>query len=55
MRLLGGRWRLLILSYLLDGPKRFSELRSCIPAISNVCLRSIYVRWSTRVSSIDAG
>lgn len=34
MRLLGGRWRLLIVSYLLEGPKRFSELRRCIPAIS---------------------
>lgn len=34
MRLLGGRWRLLIVSYLLDGPRRFSELRRCIPAIS---------------------
>jgi len=34
MRLLGGRWRLLIASYLLDGPKRFNELRKDIPAIS---------------------
>jgi DNA-binding HxlR family transcriptional regulator len=34
MRLLGGRWRLLIASYLLDGPKRFSALRRDIPAIS---------------------
>lgn len=34
MRLLGGRWRLLIVSYLIDGPRRFSELRRCIPAIS---------------------
>lgn len=34
MRLLGGRWRLLIASYLLEGPKRFSDLRRCIPAIS---------------------
>lgn len=34
MRLLGGRWRLLIASYLLEGPKRFSELRRCIPEIS---------------------
>ena len=34
MRLLGGRWRLLIVSYLLDGPKRFSDLRRCIPSIS---------------------
>ena len=34
MRLLGGRWRLLLASYLLDGPKRFNELRRDIPAIS---------------------
>ncbi|CAG9242430.1 HxlR family transcriptional regulator [Burkholderia diffusa] len=27
MRLLGGRWRRLLVSYLLDGPKRFSDLR----------------------------
>jgi len=34
MRLLGGRWRLLIVSYLVDGPKRFNELRRDIPGIS---------------------
>ncbi|TRX76378.1 winged helix-turn-helix transcriptional regulator [Pseudomonas mangiferae] len=34
MRVLGGRWRLLIASYLLDGPKRFNALRRDIPAIS---------------------
>ncbi|KLD78867.1 helix-turn-helix transcriptional regulator [Xanthomonas hyacinthi] len=34
MRLLGGRWRLLLVSYLLEGPKRFNELRRAIPAIS---------------------
>lgn len=34
MRLLGGRWRLLFASYLLDGPKRFNALRRDIPAIS---------------------
>lgn len=34
MRLLGGRWRLLLVSYLVDGPKRFSELRRDIPGIS---------------------
>ncbi|MDL5367517.1 helix-turn-helix domain-containing protein [Xanthomonas sp. NCPPB 2654] len=34
MRLLGGRWRLLLVSYLLDGPKRFNVLRRDIPAIS---------------------
>nr|WKF60325.1 putative HTH-type transcriptional regulator YybR [Paraburkholderia busanensis] len=34
MRLLGGRWRLLLVSYLLDGPKRFSDLRRDVPGIS---------------------
>lgn len=34
MRLLGGRWRLLLVSYLLDGPKRFSDLRRDMPGIS---------------------
>ncbi|WP_050465612.1 winged helix-turn-helix transcriptional regulator [Herbaspirillum autotrophicum] len=34
MQLLGGRWRLLLVSYLLDGPKRFNELRRDVPNIS---------------------
>jgi DNA-binding HxlR family transcriptional regulator len=34
MRLLGGRWRLLLVSYLVDGPKRFNELRRDVPGIS---------------------
>lgn len=34
MHLLGGRWRLLLVSYLLDGPKRFNELRRDVPGIS---------------------
>jgi DNA-binding HxlR family transcriptional regulator len=34
MRLLGGRWRLLMVSYLLDGPKRFNDLRRDLPGIS---------------------
>ncbi|VWB90225.1 HxlR family transcriptional regulator [Burkholderia arboris] len=34
MRLLGGRWRLLLVSYLLDGPQRFSDLRRDMPGIS---------------------
>lgn len=34
MRLLGGRWRLLAVSYLLDGPRRFNELRRDMPGIS---------------------
>jgi DNA-binding HxlR family transcriptional regulator len=34
MQLLGGRWRLLLVSYLLEGPKRFNELRRDVPNIS---------------------
>lgn len=34
MRLAGGRWRLLIVSYLVDGPKRFNALRRDMPGIS---------------------
>ena len=34
MRLLGGRWRLLLVSYLLEGPKRFNDLRRDMPGIS---------------------
>lgn len=34
MRILGGRWRLLLVSYLLDGPKRFNDLRRDVPGIS---------------------
>ncbi|HIH2747131.1 helix-turn-helix transcriptional regulator [Burkholderia aenigmatica] len=34
MRLLGGRWRLLLVSYLLDGRRRFSDLRRDMPGIS---------------------
>jgi len=34
MRLLGGRWRMLLVSFLLDGPKRFNHLRRDVPNIS---------------------
>jgi len=34
MRLLSGRWRTLLVYYLMDGPKRFSELRRDNPTIS---------------------
>lgn len=34
MRLLSGRWRTLLIYYLIDGPKRFSELRRDNPKIS---------------------
>ena len=34
MRILGGRWRLLIISYLIGDPKRFSDFRRLMPNIS---------------------
>ena len=34
MRVIGGRWRLLLVSYLLEGSKRFNELRRDMPEIS---------------------
>jgi len=34
MNVIGGRWRAVLVYYLLDGPRRFSELRRCVPRIS---------------------
>jgi DNA-binding HxlR family transcriptional regulator len=34
MQVLGGRWRAVLVYYLLDGPKRFSDLRRDVPRIS---------------------
>jgi DNA-binding HxlR family transcriptional regulator len=34
MLVLGGRWRILLVYYLLEGTKRFSELRRDMPKIS---------------------
>ncbi len=34
MRVLRGRWRSLLLYYLVDGPKRFSDLQRDLPGIS---------------------
>lgn len=34
MTVLGGRWRMLIISFLLEHPMRFNELRRAIPNIS---------------------
>ncbi|WP_437812268.1 winged helix-turn-helix transcriptional regulator [Sorangium sp. So ce1078] len=35
MRVLGGRWRIVLVYYLLDGAKRFSDLRRAMPQISH--------------------
>ena len=34
MRVLGGRWRIVLVYYLLEGTKRFSDLRRAMPGIS---------------------
>lgn len=34
MRVLGGRWRIVLVYYLLDRPMRFSDLRRAMPNIS---------------------
>lgn len=34
MTVLGGRWRMLIISFLIERPMRFNELRRAIPNIS---------------------
>jgi len=34
MQILGGRWRAVLIYYLMDGPKRFSDLRRDVPRIS---------------------
>lgn len=34
MRVLSGRWRIVLVYYLLEGPMRFSDLRRAMPEIS---------------------
>lgn len=34
IRVLGGRWRIVLIYALMDGPKRFNELRREVPKIS---------------------
>lgn len=38
LKILGGKWRLLIIHYLLTGKKRYGELRRLIPTISEKML-----------------
>lgn len=38
MDLIGGKWKLIILWYLLDGPKRFSEINRLVPSITQKML-----------------
>ena len=38
LNLLGGKWKLLILSYLLDEPRRYGELRRLMPEITEKML-----------------
>ncbi len=38
LNVLGGKWKLLILSYLLDEPRRYGELRRLVPEITEKML-----------------
>jgi len=38
MNKIGGHWKAIILYYLIDGPKRYNELRKAIPAITEKML-----------------
>jgi len=37
-RLVGRKWDLIVIRYLLEGPRRFAELRSIIPDVSSKSL-----------------
>lgn len=34
MRFIGGKWKAVILFYLIEGPKRYNEIRKMIPTIT---------------------
>ncbi|MGL5892838.1 MAG: winged helix-turn-helix transcriptional regulator [Bacteroidia bacterium] len=38
MRFIGGKWKTVVLWYLRKGPMRFSEIRKCIPQITEKML-----------------
>lgn len=38
IRVIGSKWKLLIISELLKGPRRYNELRHCLPKISQKVL-----------------
>jgi DNA-binding HxlR family transcriptional regulator len=38
VRLLNGKWDLMVIRYLLEGPKRFAELKAAIPDLSSKSL-----------------
>jgi len=35
---LGGRWKMMILSYLLEQPRRFNEIKKVSPIFLSACL-----------------
>lgn len=38
LKVIGGRWKVFVLYYLFEGPKRLSELRRLIPGVSQKVL-----------------
>jgi DNA-binding HxlR family transcriptional regulator len=52
MTVLGGRWRMLIISFLIERPMRFNELRRAIPNISQRML-TLELRFLEEVGFIN--
>jgi len=47
-RLIGRKWDLIVIRYLLDGPKRFAELKVAIPDISSKSLSATLKQLSAK-------
>jgi len=47
-RLVDGKWDLIIIRYLTEGPKRFAELRSIIPDLSSRSLSTALKRLASK-------
>jgi DNA-binding HxlR family transcriptional regulator len=44
MELIGGKWKSVILMHLMDGTKRYNELRKEIPTITDLISRKVYTK-----------
>jgi len=48
LRLLNGKWDLVVIRYLLEGPKRFAELKDAIPDLSSKSLSATLKQLATK-------
>ena len=57
-RLLGGKWDIMVIRYLLEGPKRFTELREVLPDVSSKSLSATLKQLDAKgivVRKVNAG